>query len=304
MPVQIHFQCTLDDYIEANTGAPPQTKKGMAWRFLKGIGGWLGFVVAMLVLMQIFRSNSATAPIEEPTPFPYMRLFWVMLVPIALIALLLFLMVRASRRLTKPWDAPLPAEVRRRKVTGRQAIGWIVFTVVLLTTLVVYNMFPPALDRLPPSMEFFLPLGPLVMLVVLVGTLSTVSRRKTSVLHWKAQPQEQEPRTLSAGEEGILVEQPSARLEYRWQSFAGYRETENLILLYISIYRFFIIPKRAFHDAATLFQFKGLVMSHIPEGRFLDLPRPAFPVLATPAAEPAAAEPPAPVSNAADPSAR
>lgn len=300
MPVQIHFQCTLDDYIEANTGAPPQTKKGMAWRFIKAFGGWLMFGVAILVLVRVFRSGPAPAPVEEPTPFPYLRLFWVMLLPMALIAVLLLLIVRQERSPTKPWDVPLPREARRAKATPWQVIGCIIFIVVGVTLLLSYQLFSPALNRLPPYMEFLLPLAPLVTVLVL-GMMRT---RSMLAQQWKAQPQEQEPRTLTAREEGILIEQPSARLEYRWQGFTGYRETENLILLYISIYRFFIIPKRAFHDPQTLFQFKGLVMSHIPEGRFLDLPRPAFPVLATPPAEPLAGEPSAPVSNAADPSAR
>ena len=96
----------------------------------------------------------------------------------------------------------------------------------------------------------------------------------------------------------MRIEQSSARLEYDWGHFAGYRETENLILLYLSSFAYFMIPKRAFDaDPARLAVFKGMVMNGIPEGHFLPSPGNAFPVLPMAVKTTVPATPPAPPAN-------
>ena len=81
---------------------------------------------------------------------------------------------------------------------------------------------------------------------------------------------------------GVVIEHALARLEYRWGAFAGYKETDNLILLYLSPYVILMIPKRAFAEPGQLAVFKGLVMNGIANGYFLPADSTSFPVLPPP----------------------
>ena len=137
---------------------------------------------------------------------------------------------------------------------------------------------PAAPNTAPRLYEYALGLSGWVFLTVLTLALAVVNRGPAIRQRWVRQTFLHRPYTIHASDAGLVLMQPHARLEYRWEYFPGFRETANLLLVYVSPYGFWPIPKRGFTTVGGLEAFKGLLMTHVRHGTFLPVQQ-AFPVL-------------------------
>ena len=297
--VTIEFQNTLDDYREANGVAP----RSSGWRRVRrGLGTLAVLAAGALGLLGLFGLLGDGGTPEDAEPFPWGRLAMVLAPSLILFAIFFWFVLHQTSRTPEPWNPAPPHAPPSRGKFVRGVAGWFV-SIALAVAL--FSMLqrpasapgvPPATQpvaRLPAYFEHLLPLTGWVLLVALMLAIGSLQRSRGVPKAWAALGNEQQPRVLRADDAGISIEQSTARLEYRWAHFAGYRETANLVLLYLSPYVFLMIPKRAFADRQQLAAFKGFVMSGIAWGHFLPAGGNAFSVVplarAAPAAAPAAA---------------
>ncbi|HEV2295238.1 MAG TPA: YcxB family protein [Tepidisphaeraceae bacterium] len=99
----------------------------------------------------------------------------------------------------------------------------------------------------------------LVLWFVIFRFLRGATRRA-----WDAQPQLRLPQTLEQTERGLRFDDGRSTHDYAWSAFTKFRESENVMLLYLSDLGFEIIPKRAFADAAQFGAFRALISQHVP----------------------------------------
>jgi hypothetical protein len=96
--------------------------------------------------------------------------------------------------------------------------------------------------------------------VSFVFLVLVVSRQiQSQRLLWKKNPMLQRPKTAEIVATGITVNDENARLEYQWAAFSKYRETKNLLVLFLGPATYLMIPKRAFVSAEELNAMKALV---------------------------------------------
>ena len=297
--IRIEYQNTFDDFREAN--GMPARRGGRRWwgAVLGGVLVAVGIAAFLLLTFGILTVLGGDAAPGEP--FPWGRLALVLTPSAVLFVLFAWGVFRQASKAPEPWNPPPQAS---RAPTLRGLGGWLLSFVLAGCLLFLFNRTattsapgatsaasaPP--QRLPSYFEHLLPLLGWAYLVLFLVLLGRFQRTRGILSMWAALHHEREPRVLHVTDSGVTIEQPSARLEYGWGYFAGYRETENLVVLYTSPYAFFMIPKRAFGDAAQLAAFKGFVMSGIPRGHFLPAESNAFPVV--PTARLAAPAPPPP----------
>ena len=123
--------------------------------------------------------------------------------------------------------------------------------------------------------------------MVVLFLLIAAANRGPAIRHrWARQTFLHRPYTLEASDAWARAERTQARLQYRWEYFPGFRETNNLLLLYVSPYGFWPIAKRGFATTGDLEYFKGLLLTHVRHGTFLPLQQQAFPVVLTPGRAP------------------
>lgn len=286
--IRIEFQNTLDDLREAN-GMAAAKRKGWLGRVI----AWGALLIPLALIVFIFRETRLGD--TASTPFPWGRLALVLAPSLVFFGVFTWAILRATWKVPEPWNPP-PTAKTSRAPTLRGIGGWVMFFVLAVYFFYVFSrpgapapagpgVLPPALstgpERLPSYFEHLLPLLGWALVVVSIVLFTRASRRMLPRT-WAAIRHEHEPRVLHASADGIVIEQASARLEYRWGYFAGYRETDNLVLLYLSPYQFFMIPKRAFAEPGQLAVFKGLVMNGIANGYFLPADSTSFPVLPPP----------------------
>lgn len=302
--IRIEFQNTLDDFREASGVAVGPKRK----RRLGQVLAWGALVIPLALIVFIIRDMEFDG--SASPPFPWGRLALVLAPSVVFFAVFAWAVLRASLKVPEPWNPP-PTTKASRAPTLRGVGGWVLFFLLTLAFFYLLSwpnapvpaapgVLPPAAstapERLPSYFEHLLPLISWASLVLFAVLLTRAGRRMLPRT-WAAVPNEHEPRVLHASDAGVVIEQASARLEYRWGYFAGYRETEHLVLLYISPYQLYIVPKRAFAEPGQLAVFKGLVMSGITQGHFLPADSTAFPVVATPAS---AAPPPLATASPVD----
>ena len=123
-------------------------------------------------------------------------------------------------------------------------------------------------------------------MVVLTLSIAAANRGPAIRHRWARQTFLHRPYTLEASDAGLVLNEPQARLQYRWEYFPGFRETNHLLLLYVSPYGFWPIAKRGFATTGDLEYFKGLLLTHVRNGTFLPLQQQAFPVVLTPGRAP------------------
>ena len=290
--IEAKYTLTFDDFREAN-GLPPVDSPQARWARWKLLSWVLvvGVVGAFFVLLNA-RVNRQTALFPAREPFPFTRLLLTMTPALALCLLFSFILFRSLRRSSqKPWILPPPPSGRDKNrpapnTFARSVMGWVLF--VALATIIFLLMqshatagrpgaTPPT--RLPLLFDFMLPVIPLFVLLLALSVFAGLSARQQIPRMWEAMRHEQQPRTLRADAEAIVIEQETAHLRYAWRHFAGYKETKNLLMVYLSPYSFHMLPKRGFATPADLDSFKGLLMNGVAEGSFLPSEQVAFPVL-------------------------
>jgi hypothetical protein len=223
------------------------------------------------------------------------RLLLTMTPALMLCLLFTFMLFRsAGKPSQKPWLLPPPGANKNRPAPNtfaRSFMGWMLFVSVAILLFVVVQSrrsagipgAPPP-TRLPMTFDFILPFVPIFLLLLAIGVFSAMTSRRAMQRMWDSMRPERAPRTLRADTDAVVIEQATASMRYDWPHFAGYKETKNLLLVYLSPYSFHMIPKRAFISPADLDAFKGLLMSGVPEGNFLPSEQSAFPVVPIPIA--------------------
>lgn len=264
--VVVSYQATLDDFAESALGKPTST----AWR--RGTAPALSLAMSLFWWGYVFyiTRGEDVATVVRPAGdlSDRARVMAVALAPLLVgLPLSLSAVFRIGLgRTPDPWG---PKADPRLQASGRVVGLKLIWITLLMVGCVVgffaWNTFSgtDAFDRL-------LALSALFYAMAMSGVFALLYRTVGIARLWQRQPREQLPRTMEAGEDGVVFDDPLARSAYRWAAFAGYKETPNLILLYTSIASVYIVPKRAFAaDPAALARFKGLVSTHVPHGFFL-----------------------------------
>jgi hypothetical protein len=274
------YQCTADDYREANFGV----RRG-GWRaalvpalvaaYIVGLWLWMAHGTihseearagraaaagAGSLGHLIAKAAGATAPVVAGVPL-----------------LFLWAIRFAAGRTPEPWDARF--DPRRRRVLARivRFALWAVAAMVLLTA---WN-----LSGVADWYERFLVLTLALYVLLSQSAFLTLIRTVGISRRWAAQPWLHHPATLEATSDGLTLAWPDVREQCRWSMFRGFKETPNLLLLYPSPYEFRMIPKRAFAGPADLTRFKAVLATHVRSGFFLPEQEPTrFPVPAVPVA--------------------
>lgn len=80
---------------------------------------------------------------------------------------------------------------------------------------------------------------------------------------WDALVDQHRPKRLELRPEGIVQNDGVSRVEYHWPAFTASRETKSLFLLLPNRYSMFMVPKRAFADAAEAGEFAKAIRDGI-----------------------------------------
>ena len=88
-------------------------------------------------------------------------------------------------------------------------------------------------------------------------------RRRMLVSTWKSHRGMQEPMTLEALEDGIVIESTLFKSHLKWGMYIKWLETKNLFILYQSAQSFNVVPKRAFIQDEDINEFRALLQENI-----------------------------------------
>jgi hypothetical protein len=171
-------------------------------------------------------------------------------------------LVRPTR---KPWEVPTPGQRWKRRII---TIG-VTVAVVWFMLGKNRNTSTPGPTR-PTAYEFTLSIVPWFSVVIILIIFRIFHARNTMRRNWAGQPALHRPYVLEADERELALAEPLSSHRYQWEHFAGYRETENLIVLYVSPFAFWMVPKRAFLPE-ELQTFKSLLLTHVKQGLFLPI---------------------------------
>ena len=83
----------------------------------------------------------------------------------------------------------------------------------------------------------------LTSIVMIAGFVNQQALKKKM---WAGQATLQRAKTADISAEGLCISDAVSRLEYRWQAFAGWRETKTLFVIFLSEYQVIFLPKHAF----------------------------------------------------------
>ena len=293
--MRVQFQTTYADFREANLGhAAAQSPSGKLPKTWARLAGWLVFIGLAIVWTVLIRSSgrpsvaTPQAPVTLPSGgaltirFLYASLF-------SLIYCLSYGIVLARLLLRRPrpaWLAPM-----KRQRWGAVLFGVCMGGVTLLfgRALALQGQDPLATD--PSGYEMLLSSLPSILFLVLVTTFAFAYRRTDVKRRWEGQSFLHRPYTLEADSTGITMEEAKSMSRYQWDYFPGFRETLNTLLLYVSPYGFWIIPKRAFASIEELEAFKALLLTHVKTGTLRPTATSGFPVRLLPPATASVVQP-------------
>ncbi len=108
---------------------------------------------------------------------------------------------------------------------------------------------------------FGLPVGIVLGMILVVLTLPLKARRAI-----RKQRALQHDVEISWNDQGASTRSLHGGATVPWEDFLGWKENNRVVLLYISESQFYVVPKRAFVDAASLEAFRELVARRIRSG--------------------------------------
>ena len=262
--MRIEFQLTEADFAESQLGRPPGWPK-----LLLAVWPWLLFLLFALspVLLWMTRGESesstlrderwpATTLQDEPAERAW-HLFRVTS-PAVFILLVAFLsaILATVKVVPSPW----------KQIAGKQAIlpsTWIVGAAGAI--LLIWSFNQPR-----TAYEAALIAPPTAVVMAWVATWVIVFQTTGLRRRWEAQRHLHLPITMEVPDgERVIFRDALTTLEYRWGAIEGYKETTNLLLLYLSPLSMWIVPKRAFVNPMDLGHLKGLLTVHVREGFLL-----------------------------------
>jgi hypothetical protein len=173
---------------------------------------------------------------------------------------------------------------RRSRRTGkyrRGIIGWVLFVALATTLFLILQrnnvaVAPPPVSPSPQPLfsSLILPLIPWLTIFIVIWVSVFVALRRAPRRAWEGQPREHLVKRWQISNECVVIDMGDSKSEMKWSVFLKYVETPTLFLLYSSKFSFYMVPKRAFADAAQLAEFAALLSQHIqPQTQ-------AFPVIA------------------------
>jgi hypothetical protein len=265
----------------------------------------------LILLLNVDRSRSVSrggtsTPWPLPPPprpaAPYVHRLVAAAAPALLVAAVFgwASLKRTQKSLPKPWDPPGNAPAKKSNPL-RFVFGWLLFIGLSVAIFTLLNhqspprpwpttfvtvqtstvTFSGTVGVPEPSLEMFdvmLGVVPLVVLFLVFVWIGTRGARRQLEQTWEFQPHLARPETVEATDDGITFMEPLSRRSYDWSYFAGFKETTNLLLLYLSPYAFHVIPKRSFATQADFDVFRGHLLSRVKQGYFLPQTS-AFPVI-------------------------
>jgi hypothetical protein len=296
--MRVQFQCTFGDFREASLGhASAHRPGGKPPRTWARLAGWVVFVVLAITWTILVRSSNRPAGVapQAQVALPTGTTLTIRFLYASLFSLMFCLsygivLTRLALRTPRPaWLAPTTAQR-----WGAIFFGICMAAVALLLGRALALQGGDALATDPTGYEMLLSSLPSIIFLVMITTFSFTYRRRDVKRRWEAQPFLHRPFTLEANDAGITFEEPKSMNRYSWDYFPGFRDTPNMLLLYVSPYGFWIIPKRAFASTEALEAFKALLLTHVKTGTLLPTATSGFPVRLLPPAEVPSVTPPAP----------
>jgi hypothetical protein len=298
--MRVQFQCNYDDFREANLGRAgarlPRGRPLRTWRLVVGLLILIVMAAAGASHVALTRSLPAARPVPTTLPAGWAlvsRFLYASAFSLAFCAACGALMAWTVLKRRPP--AWLPAARTRR---------WMVVALVVVITIAAYLSVQvtitssvtissngkastarvnitegsPDFGIHPSGYEMLLSVLPSLLILAIITAFTVTHRRLDLRRRWDGQPVLHRPYTLDASDAGITLEGPASTHRYQWDYFPGSRETLNLILLYISPYSFWIIPKRAFASAGDLEAFKAFLPTRVRAGTLLPAAPPGFPI--------------------------
>jgi hypothetical protein len=307
--VQARFQCTYDDFREANLGHIAGMQGGKKLHLWRALVAWLLF--AVLGMFYVFLlEHGPSGKVAEPSPAPAptgwpLAVRFAKAVAPSLVLFIVFGWAGIRSVLRPPAEPWMP---KRTTAWGRMTKSLVFGGLAAIVFFLLFSLSSApgqagatngggTPSTAPRLYEDALALSGWLFMVVLTLSIAAANRGPAIRHRWARQTFLHRPYTLEASDAGLVLNEPQARLQYRWEYFPGFRETNHLLLLYVSPYGFWPIAKRGFATTGDLEYFKGLLLTHVRNGTFLPLQQQAFPVVLTPGRAPGlqpAAPPPIP----------
>jgi len=287
--VQIPFTCSEDDFREAHGArhAPAGKSAGakVGWRSAvrKIIPAVIVPLAVGLALLGRFSSAPSTPPTLPAGRTLLLRFLGASTLTIGFLIFWSWALIRfLIQPLRKPWELPA-----RRQQWKRLLFTFLLMAVAGVVMTWATGDTSAATAARPTGYEVMLSITPMMAVFVILIVFRQLQGPLTVRRNWASQPFLHRPSILEIDERELTLSEPLSSHRYQWEYFAGYLETENLILLYVSPFAFWIVPKRAF-SYEELQAFKALLSTHVAHGILLPMPG-RFPVL-----PPAPADPPTP----------
>lgn len=251
--MRLEYTCSLDDFREALCANGHLT---MSVRML----GWWASIGLLMTL-------GTAAPATLPNPLP--RGWGLLALAVFLGPILLSLSIFAGAALRQLSNLKNPRPTPPLLVYA----GW----ALAAATLVAHWLVARRRLELPAGagasmLNLLLPTLIWTGVFVIIGLLGVWLADASARRIWDADITQHRPKLMVVGDGGITFTDAVSRHDESWAAFLRHRETQNLLLLYVARSRFYIIPRRAFADAATLDAFRDVIRSRISP------PSDAFPV--------------------------
>jgi len=250
--VQVHFQLTYEEFREGVTGGvSPLAAIVLSWGLTFV---FLGFLILLSIL-----SAPAANELLPGSPATILgratQLLADSALAIALMALpLIAITVALFRKPALPWRPVKPTVLTRLKPI---ASG------VLIGILLMW------LNAMDQSAAQAVSLVPVTVYCLSIMIFSIASSQRTPWNQWRVSTNMQLPTTLEASAEGLTFHHAEGTLQYPWAAIKGYRETANLLLLFLTPALMWMIPKRSFGSLAEEAVFRQQLSQNVPEGIFL-----------------------------------
>jgi hypothetical protein len=275
--MRVEYTCTLDDFREALRA------NGHLTMSVSMLGWWAS--IGLLVTL----GTAAAATLPNPLPREWGLLALAVTLGPTLLNLSIF--AGAALRLLSNLKNPRPTPPLLVYA------GWGLAVALLITHWLVARRrleVPLGSGAAASMLGLLLPTLISMGIFVIIGLLGVWLTDASTQRMWDADITQHRPRLMVVGDGGITVADAVSRHDEAWAAFVRHRETANLLLLYVARSRFYIVPKRAFSDAATLDAFRDMVRSRIspPSEAFPVCPPgvgalpPGVPLAATPVAPP------------------
>ena len=269
---EITFQYTFEELRE---GLRPPEQAAKRIKPAIGLLGWFLFVAFAVALYVLLQSRSASPllgagmpPPPPPEPAPPRVDLWLTLMPSALAAVIVGVLISAGLVSVRLSRSSSPA-TRRRGGTA-MAVAIVTCALLIWAGLSIVSDSRTPTDW-QPSRVILIVLSLAPWVVVLIGLIWIV--RRAVRRQWATRPSLRRQRTIGLDDQGLHNRDELTTLLYRWPYYRRAWETENLLVLADENDHRHILPKRAFAGDDQLEVARAIVASHVEDSKFRVQPR-------------------------------